>query len=117
MLAQNFKTPTDLGISDVDFETLVKVLGMLERREIAPEKFNMAQVNSNCGTIHCIQGWCQKISGGAAFPLMRPMPEALSGLFMYCDHRRFCVTTGQAAIALRNYLTFGDSQWDEVFPK
>lgn len=31
MLAQNFKTPADLDLSDKEFASLVKVLGMLER--------------------------------------------------------------------------------------
>lgn len=31
MLAQNFKTAVNLGISDAQFDTLVLVLGMLER--------------------------------------------------------------------------------------
>ena len=35
MLAQNFKTPADLEITDIVFEALVKVLGMLERQEFS----------------------------------------------------------------------------------
>jgi hypothetical protein len=34
MLANNFMTPSALGLSDVEFESLVKVLGMLERGDI-----------------------------------------------------------------------------------
>lgn len=34
MLAQNFKTPADLGITDVEFDALYKVLGILERSEV-----------------------------------------------------------------------------------
>jgi hypothetical protein len=35
MLANSFMTPSALGISDVEFDALVKVLGMLERSEIS----------------------------------------------------------------------------------
>src|SRR5271170_4836651 len=34
MLAQNLKTPADLGIEDKWFEALLKLLGMLERGEL-----------------------------------------------------------------------------------
>jgi hypothetical protein len=42
MLAQNFKTPAALGISDAEFEALVKALGMLEREEIKEATLHLA---------------------------------------------------------------------------
>jgi hypothetical protein len=61
MLAQNFKTATDLGISEVEQDALIKVLGMLERNDFARgESFNMGwwyQHSNTCGTVGCIAGW------------------------------------------------------------
>lgn len=85
MLAQNFKTPADLEISDIEFESLVKVLGMLERGDLVYGKhpiakqfrganeFNMAatlnqhQDGPHCGTVACICGWAHVVSDRRAF--------------------------------------------------
>ena len=69
MLANNFMTPSALGLSDVEFESLVKVLGMLERGEIAEEQFTMRRVQHPCRTPACLCGWANHVSGGRAFPL------------------------------------------------
>src|SRR4051812_45274855 len=80
MLAQNFKSATDLGIEDAELDALIKVLGMLERQEFVhvesvwdrtkPNGFNMGATQSKtaCGTVACMGGWANIISGGAAFP-------------------------------------------------
>lgn len=129
MLAQNFKTPTDLGISDIEFDALLKVLGMLEREEIKPEQFTMDRVLHNCGTPACMCGWANYVSEGKAFPLrnrkystMEPswkrIPKDLLILFAYGSSagpdmaRR--ATTSQAANALRSYLTHGEARWAEA---
>lgn len=112
MLAQNFKTPTDLGISDVEFEALVKVLGMLERQEVdfapvddnlsnkvgdqcgwlsweghkhrVPIAFNMNWVlgESECGTTACMMGWAKYLSGDFTL-FSAPVPDAVKELFIY----------------------------------
>lgn len=138
MLAQNFKTPADLRLTDMEFESLVKVLGMLERGELrhdpkrmlTGERFNMGvwRWNDGCGSIACICGWAYFISKGAAFPELqyfssRPeRNEPLEDLFVPVKHpdagvankRMLQITTAQAAIALRNYLTHGEARWDEA---
>src|ERR1700688_2206448 len=117
MLAQNFKTPADLRLNDKGFEILLKVLGMLERKEIEDNKFSMSMVRSECGTAACIKGWCQTIAAdNNMFSLFEESScrhtLELNKLFMYCDERRHAVTMEQAAMGLRNYLTFGQARWD-----
>lgn len=127
MLAQNFMTAPDLKIRDDERDALVKVLGMLERAELVympllepfgPNGFNMTWVRNwtKCGTVCCIKGWCQTIGGIELFnPIAgRKTPTAALQLFMYSDDRRENVTVEQAATALRNYLTTGHANWDEV---
>jgi hypothetical protein len=119
MLAQNFKTPAALRLTDAGFEVLLKLLGMLERKEIADNEFSMSTVRSECGTAACIKGWCQTISADKnIFSFFDPSSCGptleLNKLFMYCDERRHSVTMEQAAMGLRNYLTFGDARWKEV---
>lgn len=66
MLAQNFKTTADLGITDAEIEALIKVLGMLERGELKRAKttkekgtnlFHMGEWGYGCGTPACIGGY------------------------------------------------------------
>lgn len=133
MLAQNFKTPADLLISDIEFESLLKVLGMLERGEIRDSQFDMASFRSECGTVGCLCGWAFFISEGAAFPevanaklerlapLKDRLPIKLQELFDIGGggNRRFGIfggtaTPSQAAFVLRNFLTTGEPNWAEV---
>lgn len=140
MLAQNFKTPTDLGITDAEFDALHKVLGMLERAELpfadlkrdrvgnwlAPEggaAFNMAQWE--CGTAHCIGGWAGRVDPSIKSDLITKTSadgkDGLSKLF-YPSPWTECrwsgglgdITDQHAAIALRNYLTHGEPRWAEA---
>lgn len=81
MLANSFQTPAALGISDVEFEALEKVLGMLERGELSHgpfprakmdregNQFNMAALldEGECGTIGCLMGWAYHVSHRVAF--------------------------------------------------
>jgi hypothetical protein len=136
MLANNFMTPSALGISDVEFDALVKVLGMLERGEIPEDQFTMRRVHHPCRTPACICGWANYVSGGSAFPLYPPsrplmfanggaygprwrdMPHRLRELFGYGGRPAdpvYSATPSQAAIALRNFLTHGDARWSEAF--
>lgn len=127
MLAQNFKTPADLGVSKVEFYALIKVLGMLERGELVdhkcinshgkfeptiPNGFNMncSGEKTACGTVACIGGWI-------AILLEKPHTYVyetranLHNLFWgYLPN----TTVAEAAIATRNFLTFGTALWNEI---
>jgi hypothetical protein len=133
MLAQNFKTPADLMISNELHRTLITVLGMLERDELKhtivnegfadvdPRNgtiglFNMAWwgvADDNCGTVMCIGGTCEAI-------LRRQLTHAEDGtqwchsLFYPAVRNMDAVTVAQAAQATRNYLTDGDPRWHEI---
>ncbi len=137
MLAQNFKTAAALRLSSAEHAGLVAVLRMLEREELKhtdfacptiPNGFNMHRtyVKGECGTAACMLGWARSImKNDCAFktPLYgRQKNMALLETFMFeqCDPTyrqgwdRAAVTTTQAAIALRNYLTHGEPRWDEA---
>jgi hypothetical protein len=134
MLANNFMPPSALGLSDVEFESLVKLLGMLERGEIADEQFTMRRVQHPCRTPACLCGWANHISGGRAFPLeakpgatvfsstvyaprWREMPRRLQDLFAYGGRATdpvYAASPSQAATALRNFLTEGEPRWAEA---
>lgn len=128
MLAQNFKTATDLEITEDEHAALIAVLGMLERGELAhdrsktgmlPNGFNMDCWGSQteCGTVGCIYGWCRFVSKNTN--LFDNEPPAIDCLFRV-DHihnelRRWEeITPDHAAAALRNYLTLGEARWNEV---
>ena len=135
MLANNFMTPSALGISDAEFDALVKVLGMLERGEIPDGEFNMRRVQHPCRTPACLCGWANYVSAGQAFPLYAPtrptffsnaggygprwrdLPRQLLQLFGYGGRPTdpvYAATPSQAAIALRSYLTHGEARWAEA---
>lgn len=139
MLAQNFKAPADLGIEARWFEALVKTLGMLERGElrhtataelkplcserVSPEAglFNMNRwsVKFQCGTVCCLGGTAEAI-GQFRFSgmpkklihLFHPGKEDNANLSRLGGYE--AITTEQAAIALRNYLTHGEARWAEA---
>jgi hypothetical protein len=132
MLAQNFKTPADLKITDKEFEALVKVLGMLERGEIKgtpdgfdknltfedgePTMFYMAatMVSSDCGTACCFRGWAQHIGGPRVFnPSPRISDPAGKLFYPFCGGISLR-DPAKGAIVLRNFLTFGEPRWAEV---
>jgi hypothetical protein len=126
VLAQNFKTAKELGLAQVEVETLVIVLRMLERGDIAREQFHMGRFRHECRTPACICGWAHYVSRGLAFSelaspcgpiiLHRRASGALSELFRLTQARGSGgeITPAQAAVALRNYLTHGEPRWDEA---
>jgi hypothetical protein len=139
MLAQSFLTAADLGIPSSWVAALIKVLGMLERGEIKkvplsrythdaeetddpPHGFNMRQFRAyaKCGTICCIGGWAEFVGdlrkGALVKGRLAVGREELDNLFDPSNHGFPLepITTTQAATALRNYLTTGNSQWHEV---
>lgn len=126
MLAQNFKTAKELGLADVEVEALITVLRMLERGEIGRQEFHMGHFQHECRTPACICGWAHHISCGRAFPelaahcgpmiLYRRFSEPTIALFRLTAARGSGgdITPAQAAIALRNYLTYGEPRWAEA---
>lgn len=143
MLAQNFKTPADLGITNAEFDALAKVLGMLERGELPHDKFNYSGIvgdkfnmfgicaKRECGTVACILGWARIVGRDEDMfqnavwgDITEQLPE-VQRLFLIQDipvlrmmdrlkRRIASVTDAEAAIALRGYLTTGDANWEEV---
>jgi hypothetical protein len=139
MLAQSFLSAADLGISDIQHQSLVTVLGMLERGELVhakypiakmfrgPNEFNMAATldeSTDCGSIGCICGWAHLVSGRKAFAeffdekpgSLEEMPVSLRRLFRFGGAwGSLCaIQPEQAATALRSYLTTGDAKWHEA---
>lgn len=142
MLAQNFKTAESLGLLDAEFEALIKVLGMLEREEIPysapgdhmrnidfgygrPSGFNMYHFASDtdCGTVCCICGWAEFVGRlePKSLVMKRFRTPGLEELFdppavrdLPRGHHIKDINPSQAAIALRNYLTFGEARWADA---
>jgi hypothetical protein len=120
----------------VEFDSLVKVLGMLERGEISDDQFTMRRVQHPCRTPGCLCGWANHVSAGRAFPLQeysRPLtmfsnaktygprwkelPPPVLRLFGYGGRATdpiYTATASQAATALRNFLTRGEARWAEA---
>jgi len=127
MLAQNFKTATDLGTRDADLNALITILGMLEREEFVhvgpddvskPNGFNMSPVirRGECGTVACLAGWVEALNGETLSEdaMTREQSHAWGGLIMPSRGGWSKITPQQAAIALRSYLTTGDANWAEA---
>jgi hypothetical protein len=136
MLAQNFKTPADMGINDEEFDALRKVLGMLERGELVhepredaareyhfdpqvPNGFCMdcSGEQTSCGTVACIGGWVAILMGRTRDDINHYVnsTSANSSLYaLYWGRTDRNIQPSQAAIALRNYLTHGEPRWDEA---
>jgi hypothetical protein len=126
MLARSFLSATDLGISEVEREALITTLLAFERGEV--DNFTMRHFRESCGTPACICGWANHFSGGRAFAEVSSMsgvlatkalhgrlPKQLQVLFdIQGFPQQAAATQTQAAAALANYLTYGESRWDEV---
>lgn len=143
MLAQNFKTPAELGIKDAEFMALAKLCGMLERGELEHVEikdqtafydmklpiptepttgFNMGNIYlvDDCKTAACIAGSCDLFFGTKFAPdgdSNDDWPSKLRELFCppgMDDEEWGSITVAQAACALRSYLTTGEPRWDEA---
>jgi hypothetical protein len=136
MLAQNFKTATELKISEEEQAALIKVLGMLERGELvdAPScfyithnGFNMNCQGEGCGTAACIGGWVATIIGVRQKTYVnsyRPFDSMITRVRVKNNCKlsdlywsQTSAKVAEAAIALRNYLTTGDAQWHLAMEK
>jgi len=136
MLAQSFKAAEDLGLTDLQYDALRQTLvametGLVEHVKVDQMKtrragtvrgvigkFNMAfwRANMRCGTVACLGGTAEMISGtkpGTLFgSLTSPALHELfhpSGGFEWEN-----ISVDQAARALRNYLTTGEPNWEEA---
>ena|ERR1700722_15896531 len=129
MLAQNFKTPKDLKITDAEFEALAKIMRMLERGELRhvnfeaitgeSHGFNMSDYEAACGTVCCIAGWCDRLfkTSFVDASITSEISSAMDDLFHmegFDLNQMNKVTSSQAAIAIRNYLTHGEPRWAEA---
>lgn len=136
MLAAVYLSARRLGLSDAERDGLVGVLEGLERGwfvhlrpgEVAGDysvgfAFNMGWFD--CRTTACIAGWSDLMHGtrfvrGYSGRSKRKgtLGRALQDLFYGREGRQHFelseITTGQAAAALRNYLTTGFPLWGEV---
>ena len=134
MLMQNFKSASDLGITEAQFDGLRKTLVLLETGKLMHvdlnktaiiEKegsytghFNMSVWNTvtACGTACCIRGTAELV-GNCKFNTSGT--DNLNELFfarhsMTGERAKLWneITPTQAATALRSYLTTGDARWD-----
>jgi hypothetical protein len=136
MLAQSFLPAADLGITEPQKEALMKTLVLLETGRLRHAKgvdngwfpnrgtifeghFNMCQWNSavpNCGTVACLGGTAELISGVKFDQGSLNYNSPLYQLFMppIPDSVWSDITPAQAATALRSYLTTGDAKWHEA---
>lgn len=137
MLAQSFQSATDLEISEMQKDALVKTLKLLETdavehstafdfdrcdhehtRQAFSGQFNMRYwaESGECGTIACIGGTAELITG-VRFGLTWVGNDRLANLFQPQTlplETWSAITTEQAARALRSYLTTGDAKWAEA---
>lgn len=114
MLAQNFKTAADLGISEEQHQSLIQTLGRMERMEIPEHQFSMRVVGEpDCGTPGCILGWARGTRQNPVWATR--FPRRLERLFLphHCP-AAWGASTEQAAIALRSYLTTGVVNWADA---
>lgn len=127
MLAQNFKSAADLGITPPELRALTQVLGMLERGDLVDavtffeegnNKFHMG-TSGECGTPACIGGWAAELMHIGHIEYLerygwrrRDKNMAIHELFWNETACELPATVAQAATALRSYLTTGEASWD-----
>lgn len=116
MLAQNFKSATDLGLSDEEYRSLITVLGMLERGECIG--FDMSEVEHDCGTPSCILGWARNVSGNKQLFLNGAYERTTDSLFFPDDYGPRsgrlaikCNDQEKGAMAVRSFLGTGKPRW------
>ena len=132
------KTPEELQLTEEQFNSLVAVLGKMDRGElvrtprceearvclIGDDKgngFNMDQWE--CGTAACIGGWAERLAGKRVFASCELLGSR--GLNDLLFPTRFCLsyddafdaTPQHAAVALRSYLETGAPDWTAAMNK
>lgn len=140
MLAQNFMTADALGLTVEQHTALIKTLALMDSGKLThvlaedggswgtefSGGFNMDvwATYSDCGTVACIGGTAELISGRPVHELFGlnhwKLPTQLRELFypgLVCNNEDFDykkITVAQAAVALRSYLTTGAADWESA---
>jgi hypothetical protein len=135
MLAANFLTADELGLSELYRDALIHVLAMFERGEFVHVSdddygdyggnygFNMLTYEEEtdaCGTICCIAGWSDRLFNtnfvGRHCCLPPNLPEELLLLFSgpISERDADASTVADAAARLRTYLTTGIGSWENT---
>lgn len=128
----------ELRISKQLYQALQKVLKRLETGDLVhigqgmehdayfdflethecPNGFNMRTLlntNKKCGTVGCIAGWAAIEMGISPSKIPGWDIPALQDLFYPPIFDPYSsITTAQAAQALRNYLTLGSPDWENI---
>jgi hypothetical protein len=139
MLATNFRTAAELGITTKDYEALLMTLRYFETNDVPyhdiidfwvqnkPTGFNMRAVRAraSCGTVACLCGWARQLADDE--DLLKDRTEGLNKLFLFGSvdvggaarivdiyQQAYHATPAQATVALRNYLTTGEPNWQDA---
>lgn len=117
MLAQTFKTASQLGISEAEQKALITVLHLMEDGTINDKNLYMAAYHGLCGTTHCIAGWATTVDPkafpwthrplGACSLVGSPFPTELLHVFGV-GSGNMVATKAQAMESLRTYLETGE---------
>lgn len=117
MLAQTFKTASQLGISEAEQRALITVLHGMEDGTINEENLYMSVYHTACGTAHCIAGWATTVDPkafpwtlhgfGATRIINSPFPKELMKVFGIGSGNKIA-TKDQAMESLRTYLETGE---------
>lgn len=132
-IKDKFLTAEELGLTELQYTSLIKTLGILEKSELKEcpgnigiplwwnktpgHYFNMncwwsemTELKHGCGTCCCIGGTAERIAGQRSLFDSGRTPRELYALFYrYPD----MVTQPQAGRVLRNYLQTGETDWSK----
>ena len=118
MLAENFLTADELGLSNDGRQALITLLRGLEAGVIPEHLFNMEEFGDpENGKRGCLLGWAHAIAPVGAFEHPEDMKREnarMRKLFWPCldgCDAGYRATTDQGAHALRNHLVTGRPQW------
>lgn len=125
-LKDQFKPASELGLNDLQYEGLIKVLDYLENTEVVHNKpieeiegmtFNMRvwRMPHSCGSVCCIGGSADALMGTyptdmTLYPQYE-LPRECKRLFFDSPGMGDDTTPKQAAVALRGYLETGVTDW------
>jgi hypothetical protein len=123
MLAENFLTAKELGLSEQSHRAHIVVLRKLEREELTTdctvETIREGRFFSMGNWCYCLRGQVVKQMGRDELfdTPKRKWSDGLLDLYMPPENvvlNMGRITMPQAACALRNYLTTGKAQWEEA---
>ena len=136
MLARTFKTAADLDITDKQYDALIMTLEKMESGEMKKTNsfqgikqtkktefsglFNMAvwlgKSEHNCGTVGCIGGTSSLLAKDKnLWDGSKSIPQVDELFFPSINNTNLMhITIAQATQALRNFLTIGTPNWEDV---